>query len=155
MRLSPLKRLISTFSAIFIVSGCAPSYVLTADSLLQQLEKGETVVRRIVPVGKAVHLGITSYKANGIDTLSVTDRKGAPCSLAVSPNLVISVTDTSGAVNFIHFDTMAVEDGAVTGSTSHIRNSKVIIPKDAITDISIRISGKSAMEYADWASPRQ
>jgi len=101
---------------LFSFSGCAV-YEISTKSLITQLQNTGTEEKGYLSPG--------SVQGNTLQTVICTDKHGKQVSLYVTNRTGVRITLTDNSRKTFYFNTLLVQDSAVSGSKTHFFNSSI------------------------------
>lgn len=113
----------SILIAFVLFLSCAPTYLLTSESLQDQI-KNATPFIGTFQYNPAINplFYFKKIEYNGVKKLIVTDKKGKTKSFYVNNRTGIRITTKDGKTVTFYFDTLFIVDDQVVGQKSHFLN---------------------------------
>jgi hypothetical protein len=118
-----MKKYYFTLTIFVLTLSSCSTYYMTSSSFKEQLQNidpnkiNDAYDFRLGLVGVALKGGQNFY--NGIETLKCKDKNGNDVIFIVKPQTGIRLTDSSGRMIQLYFDSVFLRDSLVYGSKSH------------------------------------
>lgn len=116
-----MRSLRATLPISLTLAGCATYQLPPAELFNQFANSGEEVKKTVIIAPPYVYFP-TAVSGNNLRSVRVYDASGTLVTLPVTSKTSVRFTKTDGTKTTFYFDTLLLQDSAVTGSKTHFFN---------------------------------